>query len=103
MKNKTTCLILWFSQSVYVLYLFAWLLTVAFTAFLLPENENDTSALPQVFYAVLIYPFALLVSAIGSWVAYHKHNFKVSYWLNSIPLLWIIPMTLLFILFIVAV
>lgn len=91
MKNKTACLILTISQSVYAIFLLAWIISVLFTIVLLPEDEYDTGA-PEVFYTILSYPLVLLASALGSWYYYHKLKFKTSYALNAIPLLWVIPM-----------
>lgn len=100
MKNKFACIVLCITQGIYVIYLGVWLLSVFFTIILLPENEQDTTASPGVFYSIAIYPLALLLSVIGSWMFYHKSKFKLSYLLNAIPLLWVIPMTLFAILLI---
>lgn len=98
MKNKTACLVLSISQSIYAIFLLAWAISVFFTIVLLPEDEYDTGAAPGVFYTILSYPLVLLASALGSWYCYHKLKFKTSYALNAIPLLWVIPMGLFMIL-----
>ncbi|UIO41649.1 hypothetical protein LOY85_23060 [Brevibacillus brevis] len=98
MKNKTVCLVLSISQSIYAIFLLAWAISVFFTIVLVPEDEYDTEAAPGVFYTILSYPLVLLASALGSWYCYHKLKFKTSYALNAIPLLWVIPMALFMIL-----
>ncbi|KMZ44447.1 MULTISPECIES: hypothetical protein [Bacillales] len=58
MKNKTACLVLSISQSIYAIFLLAWAISVFFTIVLLPEDEYDTGA-PGVFYTIRSYRIRL--------------------------------------------
>lgn len=92
LKNKTAFYTLLFSQILYGLFVFVWLVFLGLSVMMFdaPGSEKDPTTL-TIFFAILIYPVGLLGGIISSWVCYAQQKYKLAYWLNCIPLLWLIP------------
>lgn len=92
MKNKTAFYTLLFSQILYGVFVFVWLVFLGLSVMMFdaPGSEKDPTTL-TIFFAILIYPVGLLGGIISSWVCYAQQKYKMAYWLNCIPLLWLIP------------
>lgn len=80
------------SQLLYVLFLIIWIIfaMVAAMFFDAPGSEENLG-IAVLFASIWAYPLGLTTGIVGSWMSYNKHRFYQALWLNSIPLLWVIP------------
>lgn len=91
MKNVKAGLFLLFSQIAYALLTVVWLI-VALMSFMLFDSSEAWTNTPTwfLFVFVWLYPLAVAISAVVSWVLYHKRKFKAAVWTDLIPLLWVL-------------
>ncbi|ATY86005.1 hypothetical protein CVV65_14605 [Kyrpidia spormannii] len=99
MKNTKAFFILLILQFFYFLFLIPWsaIFFVSGMMFDAPGSENNILLL-AIFFAIMVYPVALISSSVMSWKWYKKGHFRRSYIWNSIPLIWIIPILLVLVL-----
>ncbi len=92
MNKRTAKLLLIISQVVYVMFLAAWLIfaMVMIMMFDAPGSEEN-AGLVLLYVLIWMYPLGLLVGAVGSWIAYRKERIQRAILLNTIPLLWVLP------------
>lgn len=61
-----------------------------------PGSQNNL-LLVTLYSIIVAYPLGLIAGTISSWISYRRQKFKLAYLLNSIPLLWLLPIVGLFI------
>lgn len=95
LRNKKAFSILLSTQLLFVLLLAPWFLFAGLSVMMFdsPGSEKDPTTL-VIFFTILAYPLGLLVSIISSWIAYARSMDKLAYWMNSIPLFWVLPIGL---------
>ncbi|KIL52814.1 hypothetical protein [Jeotgalibacillus campisalis] len=95
MKNRSLIILIWASQLFYVLFLPIW-----FTFFGLTVIRSEQSQSPFLSaaaeYIAGAYPVVLLAVIVLSWSAYRKRKLKKMILINTIPILWIAPILITF-------
>jgi hypothetical protein len=92
MKNVKANLFLIISQ---ILFGIVALISALFTlmSLLMADQFDELNALQAVSLVLLwCYPIAYVVTAVVSWLLYHKRKFKAAVWVGAIPLLWVLPL-----------
>ncbi len=78
------------SQVIAVLALIPWVLflgTLSMGAALNSSSQTNAS----LFYLVISYPVALLVSIVGAWIFWRQKKLTLANVLTSIPMFYVIP------------
>lgn len=81
------------SQLIYLLSLVAWLFVLGMSVmgFDSPKAAYDMTTW-LIFVYILIYPLAILGSAIAGWSRYARRRYSAALLWNSAPLLWLVPL-----------
>ena len=92
MKNGKAFFILLFSQVIYSLFLFIWMLFSFMSMMMFDAPGWETNwGLLALFSFIIIYPAVLILAVIMSWLSYKKEKYRRAYIWDALPFLWFIP------------
>ncbi|TDL33071.1 hypothetical protein E2R51_10465 [Jeotgalibacillus sp. S-D1] len=96
MKNSKAAILLWSSQVFYLLFIPVWFAFFGLTMMMTQEEQQLSVFSDVLVYMAGAYPVVLIFTIAMSWTAYHKKNWKKMIITNSLPILWIAPILLTF-------
>ncbi len=101
MKRSTAMILLIGSQLIYVVSLIGWLFVLGMSAMGFDDPKAMNSVMLWLILAyILVYPAAVLISAVAAWIKFARGRLKAALIWNAVPLLWLVPLlVLLFIVF----
>ncbi|MDG5472754.1 hypothetical protein P6709_13435 [Jeotgalibacillus sp. ET6] len=95
-KNRSIIVLLAASQLFYILFLPIWFTFFGLTV--ITSEQSESFLLTIAEYIVGAYPVVLIAAAIVTWSAWRKGKLKKMLLLNTIPILWIAPILITFLL-----
>lgn len=89
-EKKKTFTYFVISDVIYALFLIIWffMTVMSLVIYSIPADTR----LMIIFYTILAYPVALVISAVMSWVLFRRRRMVGAHIWNLVPLLWLLPM-----------
>ncbi|MBB3113908.1 hypothetical protein FHS18_006023 [Paenibacillus phyllosphaerae] len=94
-RNKTLTLLI-ISQLIFVLLIIVWMVVAGLSIMMFDSPEAATHVPTWLFFLYIAsYPIGVIAGIITGWVLFAKKRYKAALIWNSLPLLWIVPITIL--------
>lgn len=91
MKNKKVFFTLLISQILFGLFTLVWLFVALMSVMMFDNPGTENVFWPVLLFIVnWLYPVALILSIIVSWVLYRYNKMKTAVIIAMIPLLWVL-------------
>jgi ABC-type polysaccharide/polyol phosphate export permease len=93
MKNKNVFLTMLISQILFGLFTIIWLFVAIMSVMMFDNPDSEKLFWPVLMFIVIwLYPVALIVSIIVSWVLYRFNKMKTAVTIAMVPLFWVLPL-----------
>lgn len=96
MKNKKVFLTMLISQIFFGLFTLVWLFVALMSVMMFDNPGTENVFWPVLLFIVnWLYPVALILSIIISWVLYRYNKMKTAVTIAMIPLIWVLALGVL--------
>ncbi|MGO4695880.1 hypothetical protein AB4Z50_16525 [Paenibacillus sp. 2TAB26] len=93
MKNKKVFLTMLISQILFGLFTLVWLFVALMSVMMFDSPGSENLFWPVLLFIVIwLYPVALILSIIASWVLYRFNKMKIAVTIAMVPLIWVLPL-----------
>ncbi|OBZ13752.1 hypothetical protein [Bacillus sp. FJAT-26390] len=92
MRNKKVFFTLLISQILFGLFTFIWFFVALMSVMIFDSPGSEKLFWPVLLFIInWLYPVALILSIIVSWVLYRLDKMKTAITIAMVPLIWILP------------